>query len=82
MKVDINSGRDPSIAAVAPQLTDHLRHLDQDVFVCESQDFAGRDAVLPSLFNDSSWKGPPLHDVVSRGELAEWRVMRLGGWLR
>ena len=47
VEVNINSGRDPSIAAVAPQLTDHLDHLDRDVFVCGSHDVASQDAVLP-----------------------------------
>ncbi|MGH3786469.1 MAG: hypothetical protein ACRDRG_07925 [Pseudonocardiaceae bacterium] len=76
----INSGRDPSIPAVAQQLTDHLVHLDQDVFVCRSHDVAGRDAVLPPPFDDSFWNGPPLHGVVLRGELAEWSCDAVG-WL-
>jgi hypothetical protein len=80
VEVNINSGRDPSIPAVAKQLTDHLARLDQDVFVCGSHDVAGRDAVLPPPFDDRFWNGPPLHGVVLRGELAEWSCDAVG-WL-
>jgi hypothetical protein len=80
VEVSINSGRDPSIPAVAKQLTDRLGHLDQDVFVCGSHDVAGRDDVLPPPFPDSFWNGPPLHGVVLRGELAEWSCDAVG-WL-
>ncbi|MEU7802519.1 hypothetical protein AB0B10_24995 [Micromonospora arborensis] len=78
--VNINSGRDPSIPAVAQQLTDHLDHLEQDVFVRRSHDVAGRDAVLPPPFDDRLWNRPPLHGVVLRGELAEWSFDAIG-WL-
>jgi hypothetical protein len=80
VEVGINSGRDPSIPAVAERLTDHLRRLDQDVFVCRSHHVAGRDAVLLPPFDDSLWNGPPLHGVVLRGELAEWSCDAVG-WL-
>lgn len=80
VEVNINSGRDPSIPAVAQQLTGQLGHLDQDVFVCRSCDVAGRDAVLPPLFDDISWNGPPLHGVVLCGKLAEWSCDAIG-WL-
>lgn len=80
VEVSINSGRNPSIPAVAKQLIDHLGHLDQDVFVCRSHDVAGRDAVLPPPFDDSFWNGPPLNGVVLRGELAEWSCDAVG-WL-
>lgn len=80
VEVSINSGRDPSIPAVAQQLTDHLGHLDQDVFVCSAHDVAGRGAVLPPPFDDRFWDGPPLHGVVLRGQLAEWSCDAVG-WL-
>ena len=80
VEVNINSGRDPAIPAIAQQVTDHLGHLDQDVFTCRSQDVAGRDAVLPPPFDDRSWNGPPLHGVLLRGELAEWSCDAVG-WL-
>jgi hypothetical protein len=80
VEVGINSGRDPSIPALAQQLTDHLGHLDQDVFVCRSHEMAHRDAVLPPPFDDSFWNGPPLHGVVLGGELAEWSCDAVG-WL-
>ncbi|MGH3947830.1 MAG: hypothetical protein ACRDSE_01710 [Pseudonocardiaceae bacterium] len=80
VEVSINSGQDPSIPAVAPQLVDHLARLDQDVFVCRSNDVADRDAVLPPPFDDRLWNGPPLHSVLLRGELAEWSCEAVG-WL-
>lgn len=80
VEVSINSGRDPSIPAVAKQLADHFGHQDQDVFVCRSHDVAGRDAVLPPPFDDSFWNGPPMHGVVLRGELVEWSCEAVG-WL-
>jgi hypothetical protein len=80
VEVSINSGRAPSIPAVAKQLTDHLGHLDQDVFVCRAHDVTSRDDVLPPPFDDSFWNGPPLHGVVLRGELAEWSCDAVG-WL-
>lgn len=80
VEVSISSGRDPSVPAVAQRLTDHLGHLDQEVFVCTSHEVAGRDAVLPPPFDDTFWNGPPLHGVVLRGELAEWSCDAVG-WL-
>lgn len=77
--VSINSGRDPSIPAVAQQLTEHLGHLEQDVFVCRSHDVADPDDVLPPL-DDSLWNGPPRHGIVLHGELAEWSCDAVG-WL-
>lgn len=80
VEVSISSGRDPSIPAVATQLTDHLNQLDQDVFACSSHDLAGREPVLPPPFDDRLWNGPPLHGVVLRGDLAEWSCDVIG-WL-
>jgi hypothetical protein len=80
VEVSINSGRDPSIPAVAERLTDKLGRLEQDVFVYRSHDVAGRDAVLAPPISDRSWNGPPLHGVVLRGELAEWSC-DVVGWL-
>lgn len=78
--VNINSGRDPSIHAVARDLTDHLGRLDQAVFRCRSHQVAGRDAVLAPPVTDALWNGPPLHGVTLRGELAEWSCDAIG-WL-
>lgn len=80
VEVSINSGRDPSIPAIAQQLTDHLGDVDQDVFVYRSHDVAGRDDVLRPPFDDSFWNGPPQHGVVLHGELAEWSCDAVG-WL-
>lgn len=80
VEVSINSGRDPSIPAVAQRLAEHLGHLEQDVFVCTSHDIADPDDVLPPPFDDGFWNGPPRHGVVLRGELGEWSCDAIG-WL-
>ncbi|MFE7333227.1 hypothetical protein ACFU8W_52395 [Streptomyces sp. NPDC057565] len=80
VEVSVNSGRDPSVPAVAQQLTDHLGHLSQDVFVCTSYDVGSPETVLAPLFDDSFWNGPPLHGVTLRGELSEWSLDAIG-WL-
>jgi len=80
VEVSIDSGQDPSISAVAEQLTDRLGHLGQDVFVCGSRDVAGRADVPPPPFEDSFWNGPPRHGMVLYGELAEWSCDAVG-WL-
>lgn len=77
--VHINSGRDPVIPAVARQLAQDLRDLEQDVFTC-GDDVTVRGDALPPLFHDSFWNGPPLHGTTLRGELAEWSCDAVG-WL-
>ncbi|MER7168163.1 hypothetical protein ABT336_19100 [Micromonospora sp. NPDC000207] len=79
VRVHINSGQDPSIPALAPQLIDHLTGLEQDVFVVRSHDLAP-DAVLPPPIADSAWNSPPLHGVELSGEIAEWSC-DVVGWL-
>ncbi|MCM3920446.1 hypothetical protein ND748_01930 [Frankia sp. AiPs1] len=80
VKVNINSGRDPVIGAVAQRLVDHLGRLDQHAFACGSHEVAGQDAVVPPPLHDRSWNGPCLHGVALRGELAEWSCDAVG-WL-
>ncbi|MFB6615159.1 hypothetical protein ACIGFK_19525 [Streptomyces sp. NPDC085524] len=80
VKVGINSGRVPSVPAVAEQLTDSIRHLDQDVFVTRSGEPAGPDDATPPPFDDSFWNGPPRHGITLRGDLAEWSCEAVG-WL-
>ncbi|WP_329256255.1 hypothetical protein OG223_32680 [Streptomyces sp. NBC_01478] len=78
--VRVNSGRDPVIPAVARQLAQDLRDLNQDVFTCGDHDVAAPGDVLPPLFHDSFWNGPPLHGMTLRGDLAEWSCDAIG-WL-
>jgi hypothetical protein len=78
--VRVTSGRDPVIPAVARQLAQDLRDLDQDVFTCGDHDVAAPGDVLPPLFHDSFWNGPPLHGMTLRGDLAEWSCDAIG-WL-
>ncbi|GAB3937732.1 hypothetical protein GCM10027614_16520 [Micromonospora vulcania] len=78
VQVTVNSGRDPSIPAVAQQLTDHLAHVDQGVFVYRSHDLADPDVGMPPPFDDRLWNGPALHGVVLRGGLSEWSCDAIG----
>ncbi|WP_043677185.1 hypothetical protein [Streptomyces xylophagus] len=78
--VHINSGRDPVIPAVARQLAQDLRDLEQSVFTFGDDDVTVRGDVRPPLFHDSFWNGPPLHGMTLRGELAEWSCDAVG-WL-
>lgn len=81
VQISINSGQDPAIPALAAQLTEHLTHLDQDVFACNSHDIDGQEnAGLPPPFHDSFWNGPPRHGVVLHGDLTEWSC-DVVGWL-
>jgi len=79
VEVGVDSGQDPVVPAVAHQLTDRLKHLNQNVFVCTSYNVGGPATVSP-LFEDSFWNGPPLHGVTLRGELSEWALDAIG-WL-
>ncbi|MEV0486351.1 hypothetical protein AB0I69_37875 [Streptomyces sp. NPDC050508] len=77
--VRINSGRDPVIPAVARQLVQDLRDLDQGVFTCGDHEVTVRgDALLPPPFRDSFWTGPPLHGTTLRGDLTEWSCDAVG----
>ncbi|TDC39034.1 hypothetical protein [Micromonospora sp. KC213] len=78
--IDVDSGQDPAVPAVAAQFIDRFAALEQAVFVCTSYEVAGRGAVLSPPFDDAFWHGPPEHGVVLRGELAEWSGDAIG-WL-
>ncbi|MDV9169136.1 hypothetical protein R6V09_03160 [Streptomyces sp. W16] len=78
--VAVNSGRAPTIPAVAHQLANALAELAQDVFTYGAHDVTERADTLPPLFHDTFWNGPPLHGMTLRGELAEWSCEAVG-WL-
>ncbi|MFG2298308.1 hypothetical protein [Streptomyces sp. NPDC048603] len=95
VEIDINSGQDRAVPAVAQQLADGVARWAQDVFGYRSHEVVGQEvvghevvgkgaggqgAVIPPPFDDRFWNGPPLHGVVLRGELAEWTVDAIG-WL-
>ncbi|MEV4754870.1 hypothetical protein AB0J86_07125 [Micromonospora sp. NPDC049559] len=80
VEVHVDSGRDPSVPAVARRLTDRLAGLDQDVFVCASAGVAGGAATVAPPLHDGLRNGPPTHGMVLRGELAEWSGDAVG-WL-
>ncbi|MEE1928782.1 hypothetical protein V1J52_11350 [Streptomyces sp. TRM 70351] len=80
VRVNVNSGQDQAVATTARQLADHIRNLDQDVFVYRSHEATGLDAVVHPPIDDRAWNGPPRHGVVLRGELAEWTPEAIG-WL-
>lgn len=80
VEISVNSGQDPTVSAVAQQLTDDLGQLDQDVFVIRSFRVTGQKDAPAAPFADGFWNGPPLHGVILRGELAEWSCDAVG-WL-
>lgn len=80
VEISINSGRNPSIPAVAQQLTSHLCHLEQELFLQGESGSTDKGATLRPPFADEFWNGPPLHGMTLRGELAEWSCDAVG-WL-
>jgi hypothetical protein len=80
VEINVNSGQDPLIPAIAQQFTDYLGHLTQPVFVCSSYTVGGPEVVLAPPFDDSFWNGPPIHGVTLRGDLSEWSLDAIG-WL-
>lgn len=77
--VNISSGREKSVPAIAKQLIEQVGRFGQDVFVCGSRYVVGRSDVRPPPFDDIAWNGP-LHGVILRGELVEWSCEAMG-WL-
>jgi hypothetical protein len=83
VEVNINSGRDPSIPAVAQQLTDHLGHLDQDVFACRSHDVGRPGRRCPSsVRRPCVERARPCTAWCCAESLPSGRVTRSGGRLR
>ncbi len=80
VKVRIDSGRDPSIPAVAPRLARCLSHLDQNVFAGGAGDDVPPGDFPAPPFDDRFWNGPPRHGMTLSGELAEWSCDAVG-WL-
>jgi hypothetical protein len=80
VEVNVNSGQDPLMSAVARQFTDRLDRLSQNVFVCTSSNVGTPEAVMTPPFEDSFWNGPPLHGLTLRGDLSEWTLDAIG-WL-
>ncbi|TDC37558.1 hypothetical protein E1211_10130 [Micromonospora sp. 15K316] len=81
VRVTLDSGQEPSAPAVARRMSESLRRLEQDVFVCESHSLTDHDplATRPP-FDDRFWPGPPRYRVTFHGTLAEWSLDALG-WL-
>ena len=80
VEVELNSGQDPSLPAVAEELVASLRGLRQDVFVLRDSRVPAPGAVLAPPFDDGFWHGPPRHRVALSGDLAEWTCDAIG-WL-
>ncbi|WP_251076367.1 hypothetical protein [Streptomyces benahoarensis] len=80
VKIRIDSGRDPSISSVAPQLARRFSQLDQGVFVYGTNELADPDGAPTPPFDDSFWNGPPQHGTTLTGELVEWSCEAVG-WL-
>ncbi|WP_017623833.1 hypothetical protein [Nocardiopsis chromatogenes] len=80
VEVIVSSGRDPSIVEAGGELVERIGRLDQDVFLCNSSQAVGQEAVPPTPFDDAFWNGPPVHSLALRGGLAEWSLEAVG-WL-
>lgn len=80
VEVSISSGTEPSILAVADQLTGRLTAMEQQVYAHRSYGPADASAFLPVPFDDSLWNGPATHGILLRGELVEWSCDAVG-WL-
>ncbi|NEB38905.1 hypothetical protein [Streptomyces sp. SID14515] len=80
VRIRIDSGRTPSVPAVASQLTRNLSRLDQGVFVGAADQRIPLDSFPTPPFDDRFWGGPPMHGIVLSGELAEWSCDAVG-WL-
>lgn len=80
VQVRIDSGRDPSVSAVAVQLADTFSLPDQNVFMGGPDERVSPDNFPAPPFDDLFWNGPPLHGMTVSGELAEWSCDAVG-WL-
>lgn len=79
--VTLDSGQDPTIPRIAPELLRWLRQTDQDVFLCDSYSLTDHVPLASRPpFGDHFWHGPPLNRATFRGTLAEWSLDALG-WL-
>lgn len=77
VEVCLSSGRS-QIAAVATELTDLLRELDQDVFRLSATSW--RSEIPPVPLAPSAWNGPAEKVLSLRGDLKEWTCEAIG-WL-
>ncbi|MEU8095561.1 hypothetical protein [Streptomyces rubiginosohelvolus] len=80
VRIRIDSGRTPSVPAIASQLTRYLSRLEQDVFVGGADEQIALDSFPAPPFDDRFWDGPPTHGIALSGELAEWSCDAIG-WL-
>lgn len=81
VRIRLDSGHVPSMAAAAPYMQEHTNTLDQDVFVCESYSLTEREpSTIRPPFADSFWNGPAWDCATFHGTLAEWSLDALG-WL-
>ncbi|MEU3708531.1 hypothetical protein [Streptomyces catenulae] len=78
--VRIDSGRSPSLPAVAPQLVQRLGRWEQSVFAYGASDLVAVGGAPVPPFDDSFWNGPPGHGVTLTGDLVEWSGEAVG-WL-
>ncbi|WP_106432361.1 hypothetical protein [Streptomyces sp. LaPpAH-108] len=74
--VRVDSGQDPAVSAVGPQLVSCLGQLDQGLFGFRADGAAAPDPAPP--FDDSFWNGPSRHALTLRGELPEWSCDAVG----
>lgn len=81
VRVTVDSGQEPAIAAAAPEILSWLQRDEQDAFVCDSYSLADHDPLPeqhPAI--EYHWNGPSLHRATFRGTLVEWSLDAVG-WL-
>lgn len=80
VEINVNSGQNPVISAVARRLATRLRDLDQRVFSVLSDGVRTPGAAIASAIDDRLWNGPPAHGLTLWVELSEWSLDAIG-WI-
>lgn len=80
VRLTLDSGQNPSIRSVAPDLFKWMQTMRQDVIKWDSFSLTEADGVmnLKPLFIDELWNGPAEHRVTFRGTLVNWSLDALG----
>lgn len=80
VRVILDGGQNPSIRSAAPKMVEWIQELKQEVFTCDAFSLTDDAKVLPPIFGDQLWLGPPQHRATFYGSLVEWSLDGLG-WL-
>jgi hypothetical protein len=78
VEINVNSGQDPVMSAIAPRLVTRLSELDQKVFSVLAGTAKAPHRAMASPIDDRLWGGPPGHGVTVTGGLVEWSLDAIG----